>query len=297
MAAAMFGRISEQLRDETAEITVKPFDNWGLMGTLFPVYVGATTAAGAAALLIGKRPHAESAPFGDTKVWTPDGRLYDAVRTAIVGHPSLHLGVAKALYGDVRILAIGDLTKVPGASGYLFANNAITESGAGDPGGQMTLADFVREAWNGVWSGGTGVTPAPGFGAAAGSLGGTAPIQAEEEWTIETAIKYSQLKVQGRTLAAKLDSCAFMARCRPFGPSHTDILAAIGQHSHGQRLGSGDLALTGQLSGKLITLKNAEVRGAGFEFGGTTLGTGEVGFVNTMQFSGGVPGPLIVFSS
>jgi hypothetical protein len=64
-----------------------------------------------------------------------------------------------------------------------------------------------------------------------------------------------------------------------------------------------DLALSGP-NGKSITLKNADVVGAGFEFGGTRLGTGEIGFVNGMAFSGGGSGqngqavqPLLVFSA
>jgi hypothetical protein len=286
IAAAMYGRISEQERDAVVDVTVKPFDNWGLLATLFPPYTGVKVGATAAALLIGKRPHTE--PTGNpTKVWTPDGRLYQLVRTAVIGHPSLHLGIGKGLYGDVRIVGLPDLGVAMGGSGYLFTGNAITESAASDPGGAMTMADFVREAWTGVWG------TVAGFGGG----GGDVALQAEEEWTIETTIKYSSLKVQGRTLAMKLDSCAFMIRTKPFGPTHTQIIAAVGAHTQGSRLGSADLTLTGQLSAKTITLKNAEVRGAGFDFGGTTLGTGEIGFVNTMTFTAGAPQSLIEFSA
>jgi len=48
---------------------------------------------------------------------------------------------------------------------------------------------------------------------------------------------------------------------------------------------------------KTITLKNADAVGAGFEFGGTQLGTGEMGFVTTMTFTSGNPQPLLVFSA
>lgn len=279
-AAAMFGRIGEQTVDQIMEVTITPFDNWGSIGTLFPPRIGVTSAAGAAALVIGSRPHGLT--NAATKIWTPDGRLYNLVRSAIDGHPSLHLGIGKALFGEAKILGIGDgITPVAmGSSGYLLAANAITESAAADPGGAMTMADFVRGSWLGTW----------------GSVAGFAAIEAEEEWTVETDVKYSPLKVQGRTVGTKVDSVGFMIKVRPYGPTHTQIMAAVGAHTAGQRLGSADLVLTGP-SSKTITLENAEIKGAGFDFGGTTLGTGEIGFVNEMQFTAGVPGPLLTFSA
>ena len=280
IAAAMFGRVGEQVADQTVDLTVKPFDNWGSLATLFPTYLGVTVGASTGALVIGTRPHTTANVA--TKVWTPDGRLYNIIRSALVGHPSLHLGVGKALFGDVKILGVGDgVTPVAmGASGFLIAGNAITESGAADPGGAMTMSDFIRGAWTGVW----------------GSVTGFDAVEAEDEWTIETNIKYSALKVQGRTRGMKLDSVAFMAKCRPFGPTHTQIVGAIGAHTHGGRLGSADLTLTGP-SSKTITLKNAAIKGGGFDFGGTQLGSGEIGFVNEMTFSAGAAQPLLVFSA
>ena len=278
IAAAMFGRVSDQLVDQVAEITCKPFDNWGNLATLYPARIGVKVGAAAAALLVGGRPHGgANLP---TVVWTPDGRIYNAVRTAVIGHPSLHLGIGKALFGDCKISCLGDPAVAIGGAGYLFAANAITESAGADPGGQMTMGDFIRGAWTGAWGAVTGFTA----------------IQAEDEWTIETSVKYSPLKVQGRTLAMKLDSVGFMAKCKPYGPTHTQILGIVGAHTQGQRMGSADLVLTGP-SAKTITLKNCELRGAGFTFGGTTLGTGEVAFVNEMTFIAGASQSLLEFSA
>ena len=278
IAAAMFGKIGQQQLNEEASISFTPFDNWGSLRTLLPASVGVTVGASAAALVIGTRPHgAANVPC---KVWTPDGRLYHAVRAAVVGHPSLHLGIGKALFGQATISCLGDPATAMGASGHIISGNAITESAAADPGGAMTMADFIRGAWVGVW----------------GAVSGFDAVEAEEEWTIENQIKYSPLKVQGRTVAMKLDSVSFMAKVRPYGPTHTQILAAIGAHTHGQRLGSADLTLTGP-SSKTITLENAEAVGAGFEFGGTRLGSGEIGFVNEMSFSAGAPTSLLTFSA
>ncbi len=280
IGASMFGRVGEQVTDQIVDLGVTPFDNWGNLRTLFPAFLGVTVGASTGALVIGTRPH--GATNSATKVWSPDGRLYNIVRSALIGHPSLHLGIGKALFGAARIVGVGDgVTPVAmGSSGFLIAGNAITESAAADPGGNFAMSDFVRGAWTGAW----------------GSVTGFTDIEAEDEWTIEPAISYSALTVQGRTRGFKLDSVAFMAKCRPFGPTHTQILGAIGAHTHGQRLGQYDLVLTGP-SSKTITLKNAEIKGGGFEFGGTRLGTGEIGFVNEMTFSAGAPQPLLVFSA
>jgi hypothetical protein len=294
VATAMFGKQGEQTVDQTATLSFRPFDNWGQLPVLFPPWFGVTVSGtgGATGLIqVGGRVFGNGANKIPMEVWTPDGRIYQLVRSAIIRPPDLHLGVGKGLFGEVRFMGIGDDTKAIGASGFLYTNNAITESAGSDPSAtSMTMADFTRGAWTGVWG------TVAGFGGANGSLGGTNAIQSEDEWTITSDIKMSMLKVQGRTYHAKIDSCYFMAKCKPYGPSHTDIIAAIGAHIQAQRLGSADLTLTGPNS-KVIVLKNAEIKGAGFKFGGTTLGTNDVGFVTQMTFSSGVPGPLITFSA
>jgi hypothetical protein len=299
--SAMFANIGEQIRDQIVDVTFKPFDNWGSLDQLFPPWLGVTVGTATGSLQVGGRPFAVGNHIA-TKVWTPDGRLYNLIRTAVIGHPSLHLGVGKPLFGDARIVAIGDETKSIGADAFLFAGTvaaAVTETGAVDPGGQMTMADFVRGAWTGIWG------TAAGFGGTASSQTGNPPIQAEDEWAIDVAAKYDPLKVQGRTYNMKLASVKIMAKCRPYGPAHTDILAVLLGHTQGQLLGytgsplvsaAKDLVLTGPQA-KTITLHNCQLKGAGFDFGGTTLGTGEVGFVTGMTFSSGAPDPFLTFSA
>lgn len=292
IATALFGRHGEQLVNQQAELTTKPFDDWGLISTLYPSFLGVGSA-----VVINSRPHGAS--LVPARVWTPDGRLYTFVRAAVVGHPSLHLGIAKGLFGDVRISCLTDRTVAFGAANCLF--NTVTESAAAEtaasaPGSVYAMAyptGFVRESWTGVWG------AIAGFGGAPSAVAGvgTQPIQAEDEWTIDVQAKYSPLKVQGRVVDMKLDSVNFMAKTKPVGPAHTDILARIGSHTQGQRLGSADLVLTSALSTKVITLKNAEVRGVGFKFGGTTLGTGEIAFVTGITFNAGAANPFITFSA
>lgn len=293
VSSAMHGRMLSLQGDATARITIAPLDSWGLLFFLFPAFIGAKVGATAAGLAIGTRPHnpiVAGSPQADLacKIWTPDGRLYTFSRTAITKHPDLHLGVDKALFGQVEITAIGSSTVAMGSSGFLVA---ITESGASDPGGAMSLTDFQRGEWTGAWG------AAAGFGGDSGN-----PMEAEDEWVITSEVKYSPLKVQRLTRAYKLDSVKFMAKGRLYGPTQTQIDTQVGLNSAlslGKRLANtgSDLVLTNSSTSKTITLKNSAVVGEGFEFGGTKLGTGEVGFVNGMTFTSGAPNSLIEFST
>jgi len=287
VAAAMFGRIGETLDDVTAKISVTPFDNWGLLATLYPTFLGISNGSNAGALVVGTRPH--GAANVATKIWTPDGRLYNFVRTAVTKHPDLKLGVGVPLFGACEITALGDPTLNPGVASFLVAANAITETGGVDPGGAFVTSDFIRGAWTGAWG------TLAGFGGDGG-----AALQAEDFWTISVNAKYSALKVQKLTRHLKLDSVEIMAKARIVGPSHTQIIGELGTQTLGSLFGSNtdaaDLVLSGP-GGKTITVKQTEIKGAGFEFGGTRLGTGEVGFVTQMKFTAGAPTPLLTFSA
>lgn len=288
VAAAMHGRVSATQGDGTATISLTPFDNWGALPVLFPAFLGVKVGATAAALSIGTRAH-DVAGGGDTpaKIWTNDGRLYTFPAAAITKHPDLHLGVDKPLYGPIELTAIGAAAKLMGDAGFLYA----LASAQADPGGQMTLADFVRGRWTGVYE------VLAGFGGDGGAV-----MEAEEEWTITSDVKYQAVSVQKQTRAMWLTSVEFMVKCRPYGPTQAQIDAAIALNNGrvlGSRFASGsavDLVLTGP-GAKTITLKNADAVGAGFEFGGSKLGNGEVGFINSMTFAGGVPASLIEFSA
>lgn len=289
VASALVGRVSEQLRDKTAEVVLKPFDNWSNLPLLYPASFGITTSGNPGALAIGTRPHPATValPASGVQVWAPDGRLYQPVRAAVVGVPSFHLGVGKALFGDMRISCIGDVTKSPGDNGFLWAGSTITENGAADPGGAFRMDDFVRGKWLGAWG------AAAGFGGDGGNA-----MEAEDEWTGEVTVKFSPRKVQGLTKFWILDSVNVAVKFRPVGPQHSQILAQIETHTQGQRLGSADLTLTGP-GGKTITLKHCEPKGVGFEFGGTALGTGEVAFVVDVVPTGVGQGmnPILIFSA
>ncbi|MEN6533033.1 MAG: hypothetical protein ABFD89_05180 [Bryobacteraceae bacterium] len=278
--SAMHGRLRYNQGDATGEITHKPTDNWKNMAGIFLPEFGAKVGATPAALSIGKKL-AGLGTVVPTKLWVPgDARMYTAVCTYIASLPQLHLGNGKALFDTFKIGCIGDPDKSLGDADFLYT---ITESAAADPGGVMAMDDFIQEIWTAAW--GEDYTA----------------MQAEEEFVVVPEYKVNVYKVQKLSRLVKLASVSYMVKGRLVGPTHTEIDAAIGING-GRLLGSAfgaegtDLVLTSQ-SGKTITLKNADAVGAGFEFGGTKLGTGEVGFVNALTLTNGTPDALIEFSA
>lgn len=290
---AFHGRLFETLNDQVAKLSFTPFDQWGILGALFPAFLGVTTSAGsvtngagAGVLAIGSRPHDKASGsangLANAKVFAFEGRLYTMIRGAMTKHPSLKLGVGVSLYDAVEITGLGDPAKFPGDTDFLVS--APTESSASDPDSTgFATTDFVNGKWLGAW----------------GALTGFTVVEPEDFWTLVPEVKYSTLTVEKLSRHMKLDSSAFMLKCRPVGPTHTQILAQVLAHTHGQilkRSSEIDMVLTGP-SSKTITLKRVEIKGAGFEFGGTRLGTGEVGFVTNAAFTSGAPNPSLIFSA
>jgi hypothetical protein len=311
-STASEGYLLSTLDDAQAKINLTPFDSWTLLPTLFPSYLGVTTAIGSGyatgALLIGSRPHDKYAGAangtGLTQVWTVDGRMYNLVRTAITKHPTLKLGVGSPLFSDIEITALADPALALGAGGELIDTAAhvagvagatgVVESAATDPA--SWTPDFINGHWTGV------------YGTAAGFGGdGALPMDAEDGWELIPSVKYSPLLMQKRTYHMKLDSVMFAVKARIQGPTHTALMALAGNYGLGSGIMGGTLAsptktslvLTGPL-GKTITLPDCVpiFDNSGFEFGGTKLNTGEVLFVTRAIPAGtpAVPPVLLQFS-
>lgn len=301
-ASGMRGRVASTLGNSEGKISITPFDQWSLLSVLYPTYLGVTTGSNAAALAIGTRPH--NPPFGGAAVadipatlWNPEGSGIVVNRCAIIKHPDLHLGVDKALYGAIELAVLPKTTAgVMAAIGSANAFHTVTEAAGAlaDPSATAgSISTFIREPWTGA--------------IASGDTGFITGLEAEDEWTVSCNVKYNAVKKQKQTIAYTLSSVEFMAKCRPFGPTWTNITAAV---DTGRLLGSRwafptfnaaptaavNLVLT-SASGKTITLNNVDYMGESFEWGGTGLNTGEVAFVNQMTEVSGTPSALITFSA
>lgn len=299
-ASAQGGELFETLDDQTGKVAVTPFDNWLLLPKLFPPYLGVTTAAGTGngpgALAIGTDPFnptgAQPAANTAVGVVTTDGRQYPFLRGAITKHPSLKLLPGSPLFGQVEITALGVLGVAPGANNFLIANNAVVETNGVDPDAVgFGVSDYGQTHW--------AMDPTVGWGTIFGAA------EAEDGWDVVSDVRYNIIPIQKVSRVGRLATARFMVKGRLSSPNagwHTTLAAKILAHvsggalSQGKLDGSGtplDLKLVGA-NGKSITLKNCDVKGAPFEFGGTKLNLGEVAFVTTV-LPVATPGALSVY--
>ncbi len=286
-ASAQGGEAFETLADQTGKVTTVPFDNWNLLPTLLPRYLGVTTAAGAGngagALAIGTDPFNPTAanPVVNTPcgVIASDGSQYQFLRGAITKHPTLKLFPGAPLFSQIELTALGVLGVYPGSVGFLMAASAITEVGGLDPDAVgFGIADYGQTHWS--------LDPAVGWGTIFGAAEGEDGIE------IVPDVKYNIIACQKISRVGRLASARFMAKMRLVSPnagSHSTLLSKILAHTSGGLLSEGTLAGVGSLdlkingsNGKFARLVNCEVKGAPFEFGGTKLRTGEIAFVPTV---------------
>ena len=302
------GEMFETLADQVGKITTVPFDNWNLLPTLLPKYLGVTTAAGtgngAGALAIGLDPFNPTGaqPAVNTKagVIATDGSQYEFLRAAITKHPTINLMPGAPMFSQIELTALGVLGVYPGSLGFLMATSGIVETGGVDPDAVgFGVADYGQSHW--------ALDPAVGWGTIFGAAEGEDGIQ------IVPDVKYNIIPVQKVSRVARLASVRFMAKMRlatTQAGSHSTLLSKILAHTSGGVLSQGtlagggtplDLKINGS-NGKYVQLVNCDVKGAGFQFGGTKLRTNEVGFVTTL-IPTAVPGgpstyrPSLIFSA
>lgn len=297
---AMFGELFETLDDVTAKVTLVPFDNWLLLPKLFPAFLGVDTSAiaggAAAALKIGTDVFdptlaGTKTPMG---VYTEDGRLYNFVRGGMSKHPNMKFLPGVPLFSQIELSAFGDVTLAPGQNSFLMTNNAITESGGVDPDATgFGIADYGQSHWTGSW----------------GNITGFVNLEAEDGWELVSDVKYNSYTVQKVSKTMRLASSRFMIKGRLVNNTvaglHSLMVGKVLSHVGGAILSESALAnnsgaqnfvLTGA-NGKTVTLVNVEMKSTPFEFGGTKLNTGEVGFVTKVNVAASVPTNSLIFSA
>ena len=286
--SSFFGTVNKLIRDLTVEIDVTPYNDWSQLPYLYPLAVVGTGSAGATPgkLQVGGNPFdcagTLGAPTGadvPVAIWTPMGRSYPFFRSAVTGHPEIHLGIDKAFYGAAKISVLGVLTK--SREDAAFIEDTIQETGATDPdAATFASANVVNGEWTGVY----------------GSVNGLTQIEAEDEWVITPTISYNTYKAQGLSRMMTLANVGFAVHCRPLAGTHTLLATALAGLKLGQQLNGTSLTLTSPTnSGRSIVLPNCQVTMGGYGFGGSQMGTEEIVFHNCQVITAGVPAPLLQF--
>jgi hypothetical protein len=210
------------------------------------------------------------------------------LNNAMVGKmPELILGVEKVILGPMEIWGLIQSGQNPTNANAYYTYNAA--------GGSYSFA-YPTVA-------GTALIGQQEYTAAFGTVSGLTSFQAQETWTISHELEWSPVLIQGRTRAFRLLSYRALAKCKPADATMTALLTALGLQganaTPGTRLSQlakaanggasfPSLAITGT-SNISVTLGNAALKSAGFQFGSKPLRQGEIGFVSTADLSSGAP--------
>ena len=265
IATSLYGEVDEIYKDLIVKATGQPlFYDTAALATLFPylsgvvgtVYPGSTDKACA---------------------WNSNNGDVVTLTSALIGKmPDLELGVDGPVLGRMEIWGVmGNGDSAGTANSYYSLQTGQSYSNPAVPG----TAVLGRQEFTAAW----------------GSVGGFTSFQAQEKWTLSHELKLEPVVIQGRTRAFKLASYRVMAKCKPLGPTMSQVDAALYAQGTGAAGGArlsanaANLVLTGS-SSMTVTLGNAALKTAGYIFGGKPLRLGELGWVSTLNINtGGTP--------
>jgi hypothetical protein len=277
LSSALYGKFDEIPTDLLIKFSGTPrYYDTGAIATMFP-YTGMIPAAGT---FYGGGNVAAS-------INSINGDQF-ILNNAMVGKmPELILGAEKVILGPMEIWGLIQSGQDPTNAAAYYSYNAA--------GGSYAFA-YPAVA-------GTALIGQQEYTAALGSVSGLAHFQAQETWTISHELEWSPVQIQGRTRAFRLLSYRALAKCRPADATMTALLAALGLQGANATAGTRlsqltraanggasfpSLSITGT-SNVSVTLGNAALKTAGFQFGSKPLRQGEIGFVSTMDLSSGTP--------
>jgi len=264
VSASLYGDVDEIYKDLIVKAVGRLlFYDTAALATIFPYLAG----------VIGTvYPGSADKPCG----WNSNNGDVITLTSALIGKmPDLELGVDGPVLGRMEIWGvIGNGDNPSTASSYYTIQTGQSYSNPAVPG----TAVLGRQEFTAAW----------------GSITGFASFQAQDKWTISHELKLEPVTIQSRTRAFRLVSYRAMAKCKPLGPTMSQIDAALdaqGSGASGLRLStnSANLIIAGS-SSMTVTLGNAALKTAGYVFGGKPLRVGELGWVSTLNIaSGGAP--------
>jgi len=267
---AAYGKVDERAIDVMAVISFEPAGEWESLGILWPY--GAFTVG---ASIFDGASYGESSGDIPLTIQSVDGKLYTFPAAALTKIPTIRGSASETMIGAVEFTAIRKDNTAWSTADSLFtiASNAWSDTGF-DPAAILTQP--LAAAW------------------------GSSPwddIETQTGWTIDFDLQTSPVPMDDiGTYDMKFASTGAMAKCIPANIPEANINTALLVQDTGAARGrslnanSNDLALTA--TGVVITLKAAQLKSAGFQFGNVTLRQGEIGLIATRGFTAGAPDPF-----
>src|SRR5580658_1938805 len=265
ISASLYGEVDEIYKDLIVKAVGRPlFYDTAALATMYPYLAGVIGAV-------------YPGSTDKTCAWNSNNGDVITLASALIGKmPDLELGVDGPVLGRMEIWGvIGNGDSAGTANSYYSLQTGQSYSNPAVPG----TAVLGRQEFTAAW----------------GSVGGFTSFQAQDKWTISHELKLEPVVIQGRTRAFRLASYRVMAKCKPLGPTMSQIDAALYAQGSGAAGGArlsanaANLVLSGS-SSMTVTLGNAALKTAGYVFGGKPLRVGELGWVSTLNInSGGTP--------
>lgn len=277
IGTSAFGKVDERDLDAFVELTFTPEGRWDsdTLGFLWPY---ASTVAGASLLTASDVP---------TVITDSNAHVHTLPASCVTQMPSIVLSATKTMIGQATIMGARSDASDWEDPDELY-DVALMGGTFADSGFSPSL--IKTQPYQGVWGGGSAPT-------------GFAAIDTEDGWTIDFDLQTTPIVTDRQgTLDFRFVSLGVMARCMPIGPSADQVVDASLTQGAGARRGRSlgsqalDLVISGDDMTTAVTLKSAGMKGAGFRFGSTVLRNGEVAFVATRTFSGGLPAALFTLA-
>jgi hypothetical protein len=210
---------------------------------------------------------------------TSASELWTVVAAAITKLPDIFLGNSKTMMGAMEFTGVRK-----DASDFETADSLYTFASTGGAFADATYASSALkvQTYTGVWA----------------VVDGFHDFHTQDGWTISFDLGVDPVPLESIGSVMHLfQRVGVMAKCKPLGPTPAQIIAAQkiqgdGALGHGEELGQGDLVITGKDASTVITLKNAGLVTAGYQFGTNVLRQGELGWVANRSVALGTLGAL-----
>lgn len=220
-----------------------------------------------------------------------DGEIHTIIAAAVHKMPTITLSSTKTIVGAVTMKGVRG-----NAAEWSDASNLYSVAATGG-----SIADATYDP---------GLIKTQGYKATWGSIAGFSAFDTEDGFTVDFNLQVAPI---GTDYYGILDyrfvSLEVMVKCKPIGPTSTQVLASLIAQGTGAKRGrdtryqndnatvNPDLVITGQDGIAYVTISAPGVEQAGYRFGATTLRQGEIGFVANRIFTTGVQQPLYTLAA
>ena len=267
---SVYGSVDERVKDVMVKVSFEPVGEWEFLSVLWPygaTVVGASVFTGTDKPLV---------------IQSVDGKTYTFSAAAVTKMPTITASAIKTLIGEVEFSCLRtNNTAWTGAKSIVtIASNAFSDV-------SFIPTNVLTQAYSLAW----GSSPWASF-------------ESKDGVVVDFSLSLNPIETDSEGIVDyRFEKLGVTAKLTPLGVTDANIASALiiqgTGAGRGRSLGyagigaaaSADLVITGAASG-VITVKQAAMKRAGYQFGPVAIRTGELEFVATRAVTAGVLSPL-----